>query len=400
MTRRAVLVLESHRVQVVRDATARSMREVPWNPDAPADIVDAVRDVLTQSGGVPRELTLIVGLGFLEPARHDLPPVPAPVRHRMLRADRDRFFVCEGDVATALDGDWACATDATRLRRWWDAFERIAPIHAVLALPSAVHMAGLVGTWQTEAGRDESGLVVVNGNGLAEIRRSRLASTHPTSTGDRRTPRVADALPAPLDVAALARIIAGRSDIPAADQLLDATLGLRLERRERRRLWRSALLTTAALLALGWAANHRQTRTLIALEAEQTRLEAAVAPPRAAQQRLFRAIDERRILDASALAAHAADAPMAILARLGTLIPEDAFVQRLEWDGTRWRLDGSAINASRLVPLLDADAVVDDVQSLAPSTRFLDAGRARSSFAIGFRVAGDATGNVSGSAAP
>lgn len=400
MTRRAVLVLESHRVQVVRDATARSMREVPWNPDAPADIVEAVRDVLTQSGGVPRELTLIVGLGFLEPARHDLPPVPAPVRHRMLRVDRDRFFVCEGDVATALDGDWACATDATRLRRWWDAFERIAPIHAVLALPSAARMAGLVGTWQTEAGRDEAGSIVVNGRGLAEIRRSRTMSTHPTSTGDRRTPRTADALPAPLDVAALARIIAGRSDIPAADQLLDTTLGLRLERRERRRIGRSALLTTAALLALGWAVNHRQTRTLIALEAEHARLEAAVAPPRAAQQRLFRAIDERRILDASALAAHAADAPMAVLARLGTLIPEDAFVQRLEWDGTRWRIDGSAINASRLVPLLDADSVIDDVQSLAPSIRFLDAGRARSSFAIGFRVAGDATGNVSGSAAP
>lgn len=400
MSRRAVLVLESHRVQVVHDTGARSTHEVSWNPDAPADIVEAVRDILTQSGGVPRELTLIVGLGFLEPVRHDLPSVPASVRHRMLRADRDRFFVCEGDVATALDGDWACATDAARLRRWWDAFERIAPIHAVLTLPSAVRMAGLVGTWRTEAGRDEGGLVVVDGSGLAEIRRSRLASTHPASTGGHRAARAADALPAPLDVQALARIIAGRSNIPAADQLLDTTLGLRLERRERRRLWRSALLAAVALLALGWAANQRQSRTLIALEAEQARLETAGAPPRAAQQRLFRALDERRILDASARAAHAADAPMAVLARLGTLIPADAFVQRLEWDGTRWRIDGSAINASRLVPLLDADSVIDDVQSLAPSTRFLDAGRARSSFAIGFRVAGDATSNVSGSAAP
>ena len=88
--------------------------------------------------------------------------------------------------------------------------------------------------------------------------------------------------------------------------------------------------------------------------------------------------------------------PSAILARLGALLPKDAFVQRLDWDGNAWRIDGSASDAPRIVPLLDADAYFSDVRIVAASTRFLDAGKQRESFSIAFRAKSPTSGGRSG----
>jgi len=64
-------------------------------------------------------------------------------------------------------------------------------------------------------------------------------------------------------------------------------------------------------------------------------------------------------------------------------------MQRLEWNGSEWRIDGSANDAAVLVPLLDADAQFVGVRAAAPSTRYLENGRSRSSFSIVFQTAGD-----------
>lgn len=371
MTRRTALILEVDHMLVVPAQAGRTTHTVAWSPGNPGESLEALRHALRQSGGPPRDLLLIVGLGFLEPVRHGLPPVSVSVRQQMLRADRDRFFVCGAEVATAVDGEWAVAVDAALLHLWWDTLTQVAPVRAVLALPEAVRLAGMVGAWQVGAGPGEHGLIIVAERGLTEVRRSRAIPADVAT---------------PLDVAACARGLLGLLAIPMADQLLDARLEQSLASRERRRIGRSGLLAASALLALAWAANDRQARTLAKLETERARLEVLAAPALAAQQRLLKASEEHRLLDLAAQGAHSAAAPLAVLARLGSLVPSDAFVQRLEWNGLRWRIDGSAGNASRLIPLLDADSVFAEVQSLAPSTRFLDAGQARSSFSIGFRV--------------
>ena len=100
----------------------------------------------------------------------------------------------------------------------------------------------------------------------------------------------------------------------------------------------------------------------------------------------MRAQGEQTAIAAADRGAARADAPPAVLARLGAVLPRDAFMQRLEWTGTEWRIDGSANDAAALVPLLDADAAFVNVRAAAPSTRYLENGRPRSSFSIVFQT--------------
>ena len=94
------------------------------------------------------------------------------------------------------------------------------------------------------------------------------------------------------------------------------------------------------------------------------------------------------------LAPQASASAAAVLARLGGVLPRDAFVQRLDWDGTVWRIDGSATNAPAIVPMLDGDSMFADVRIVAATTRFMDMGKQRESFSISFqtRQAGGANG--------
>jgi hypothetical protein len=56
-----------------------------------------------------------------------------------------------------------------------------------------------------------------------------------------------------------------------------------------------------------------------------------------------------------------------------------------------WRIDGSALDAPRIVPLLDSSPAFDDVRIVAASTRFLDRGQQRESFSIAFRTRSPST---------
>ncbi|HEY0930616.1 MAG TPA: PilN domain-containing protein [Gemmatimonas sp.] len=368
----ATLMLEQDRVVIL--PVTGATRTVSWEPHHPERVIEAVSAVLRADGGAPKSLTLLIGLAFLEAARPELPPVGDDVRQRMVAADHERFFVLVGPVAASVDGAWAFACEATLVQRWWDAFGTIAPVGAVMALPSAVRMAGLRGTWRVPTAAGEIGTIVVSAAGIGEVRRSRAAQE---TRADER---------APLDVAACARVLGTRGAVTLANQLLDAELRSRLVRRDRSRRWRAGAMVAAALLFCVWAMSYRQARMITALETQRAQLEAQAGGPRAAQSRLMSALLEQRILDDASRASRTGSSPLTVLSALGRLVPPDAFVQRLEWNGERWRIDGSAADVSRLVPLLDADPAIVDVQSLAPSTRFMDGGRARSSFSLGFRV--------------
>lgn len=380
--RTATLVLEHDQLHVVSDRG--TMHTLAWEPLHPERVSDAVSSLLQTNGGLPKSLVLVVGLAFLEAALPGLPPVSPDVRQRMLLADPQRFFVADGAVAVAIDGTWAFACDSAMLQRWWQAFSAVASIRAVLALPTAVRMLGLTGAWTVPSAPGETGAIAVSSQGIADVRRARGSTAKQVDTAAGKAAGKAT----PLDLAACARLLNTGATIALDDQLLDAALRERLAGRDRARFWRAATLAATGALLLAWALSFRQARTIAALETEQARLETLSHAPRAAQSRLMSALQEQGILDESARETDAHTSLPAALARLGAIVPGDAFVQRLEWNGQRWRIDGSASDASRLLPLLDADSAIADVQSLAPSTRFMDGGRPRSSFSIGFRMSG------------
>ena len=149
-------------------------------------------------------------------------------------------------------------------------------------------------------------------------------------------------------------------------------------------------------MALAWSADRWRERERTAATQRLTQLSSDAAPAQRAALRLDRALAEQQLLGVADSLNSAGTTPSAMLARLGVLLPRDAFVQRLDWDGNAWRIDGSAADAPRIVPLLDADAHFSDVRIVAASTRFLDAGKQRESFSIAFRAKSPASGGRSG----
>lgn len=360
------VVLEHDTLRVFGRASSRPLLELPWDPDAP----DAVLPSLVTLATAPSAIVLVVGMAWLEIAQPSLPPVPVATGRRMLHLAADRWFALTGPGAFAVLDSYALAMPAERLARWRATFGRWSPIAAVVALPQAAWLLDRDGAWRTDAGPGETGAVTVRGSTVSDVRRTRREVT------------IADRL----DLAACASAVLAALPLPEALQLLDVATMSTLASQRRRRWWRAGATLAVAATACVWALGAARARELAATRALVTRLETESAPARAANARLQRALAEEEALQADAAHRREAGAPARVLARLGTLLPADAFVQRLEWDGTAWRIDGSAVDAAALVPRLDADPAFEAVRTLAPSTRFLENGRPRSSFSIGFRV--------------
>jgi len=51
-----------------------------------------------------------------------------------------------------------------------------------------------------------------------------------------------------------------------------------------------------------------------------------------------------------------------------------------------WQIDGTALDAAAIVPLLDRDDRFEDVRFLSASSRFRDGDRTYETFSIAFRV--------------
>ena len=364
-----VVLLDATRVRAfVRDTNGPTV-ELPWDPASPDDVLSRLRD----SFGTPSACVLVFGLGFLEIARPDLPPLSANGRRDVLLRDSDRYFPIDGNIAVAWTNDIAFAMASSTLDMLVRAFDSFAPVRAVTTIAHVCLRAGLDGTLRVDAGRDEYGQLVMADGVLSEARRVR-AVVPPT------------VLARAVETREIARASLTLLNAPAVDLLLNAQLTERFAGMRRRRWLLSGTILFASLILLAWSAEGWRERELTGLRQRAAELRAAAAPALAAQQRLVRAATERAMLTAADSVVRTGAGPAAVLAHLAAVLPADAFVQRLEWDGAVWRIDGSANDAARIVPLLDADTHFQDVRFAAASTRFIDGNRQRESFSIAFRT--------------
>lgn len=367
------VVLDSTEITLIPAGRSRAVEVFPWSPDAPDALGDSIRTRAPSSAG----FVCVVGLGLLDIAEPDLPPLDAMSRRSLVWRDADRYFPIDGAVAASLDQRFAFAVRESLFTSWISALESIAPVRVVVAAPQVVaHLVG-TGSLVVPAGADERGVLRVKDGVIQQVRRAPLESTDaPRESDGARTVHSAE----------IARAAAEWADAPVERQLLDAKLAAQLSGRGRRRWVRSAALLAASLVLLMWSADRARDATLSALRAEAQTRSTDAAPAERALTRLGNARTELELLRDADGRSTSPDAPLAVLAELGRVLPRDAFVQRLQWDGRGWRVDGTADNAPRLVPLLDGDARFRDVRIVAPSQRFLDVGRARESFAISFRM--------------
>lgn len=368
MSRRVVVLVEAAQLRVM-DATG-AVAGVPWQRDRLTDAVDAVR---ARAGNASRVL-LVLGGAHIEVAKPSWPPVSPALRRGMLHHEADRVFASAAPQATTLHGDLAFGANAELLTALRAAFSGSFTVDGIVALPVALAIAsvgaGATGrvTWRFDAGDGAVGIAQLDGDTLADARIGPL---------DDAALRGARAIDDALLLSALAT-----ATIAPQDQLLDRAGEEVLASERQRAWWRAAALLLVGVGALAWSADRWRARVEENTTAQVAALEQVAAPALAAQQRLVTASDEQaRIAEDGATSAHTP----ALLARLGALLPRDAWVQRLEWDGREWRMEGSAVDVASLVPRLAADSTLLDVRTLAPSTRFLDNGRARGSFTIGFR---------------
>ncbi len=363
------VLLDSTRVRAfVRDANG-PMLEIPWDPALPEAVISTLRDTF----GTPSSSVLVLGLGFLEIARPELPPLAFEARREVLMRDADRYFPIDGEIAVAWTNGVAFAMAAATLDALVRAFDMLAPVRAVTTIAHASLMARCDGIFNVDAGRYEHGQLTIAGDLLREARRV---------PGSVQTTQVARAIDTPTIVRASLALI----HAPGDQLLLNVQLSDRFATRRRTRWLRSSAVFLAALVMFAWSADNWRERELATLQGRIATLRASAAPALIAQQRLLRAATERAMLAAADSVTRVGAGPATVLAQLSAVLPTDAFIQRLEWDGSVWRIDGSANDAARIVPLLDADLHFQDVRFVAASTRFVDGSRQRESFSIAFRT--------------
>lgn len=357
-----------------------------WDASAPERVVDTLR----ASIGNAQSVVLSVGLGFLEIAKPEVPSMNAADRRRVLLRDADRYFPAAGAlaIASAESNGPAFATGSERLQHWVRAFQEWAPVRGVFAAPNTIAAAiESSGTFAVDAGVDEHGLLEIDKGNVRSARRvpQRLASQLPKGISSLHQDG-SERAPGKYSAAAGALLLA---DAPLAAMLLDGSLEDSLQSLRTRRTWLSYALAAAALLALTLAGSHQRDATLRSTELAVDSLRTLAAPGLASRKQLEQLASEARIVSART---GAAKDPLRVLAVLSEALPADAFVQRLEWDGSEWRVDGSVNAAASVVPRLDSAASFSAVRVLGASTRFRDGARMRESFSVAFRVSGDTAG--------
>lgn len=375
MSRVSVLLIDRSEVQVLPsgDTAAAAVARVAWNPGASVGEMARALAPLQSATGTRAGLVVVIGLGLLDIAQPELPPVSNAARHALLLRDADRYFPIEGAAAVALTHPFAFAAPSEPFGAWMQAVETIGRVRAVVTIADALLRARAGGSFTVDAGAGESAYVTIEGGRLRDVRRHRTA-------GSDSAPRAPDPR-TPVPLALVARGATGALGAPLDTMLLDDALASRLAAARR---WRSLQRAAAALLLVGvlaWSADRWRAHQLTLADAALARLTSEAAPAQASALRLQRARAEIDALRPQTTASAAA-----VLARLGAVLPRDAFVQRLDWDGSVWRIDGSAANAPAIVPMLDGDPLFSDVRIVAATTRFMDMGRQRESFSISFQT--------------
>lgn len=371
------LLLEADVVRALRATgdASRALVEVAWSPEAPDAMVDALRAQLGSSSDV----VLVVGLAFLEIAQPELPPIDPESARAVLWRDGDRYFPLSEPIAVVSSDGLALALPSRTLDAWVRACRTLGPVRAILAAPMVCARVLGTGTCSLPAGDQEVGVVTATGGRMQSVRRAPRASGPSASSA-------ADAAIPAMDPVDLLRAAREWTDASLDEQLLHATLAETMRGARQRRWLLSLACATGALIAMLWSLDHRREAQLAAWRARVAALEAQAAPAVMAETRGARARAELALLADAASARTGPDAPLVVLGHLSRVLPRDAFVQRLEWNGQVWRVEGTADNAPRLVPVLDGDPRFRDVRIAAPSQRFLDVGRPRESFAISFNL--------------
>lgn len=396
MSARVVVLLDGTQLAIAQGGAAPVLRtwDVADADGAAASVLGALR---ARGGAHGRaRVLLVLGGAWLQVARATLPPVPPEARRRMLRLESDRVFATDTPQATTLMDPWAFGAGAALVTRLARAFGAHFDVDAVLALPCAVAWASrrapaLNGTWwHAGVGAEpDTPREAAWGQMLLQVRDGtvRDARVGLLDAADR-------AAATPLPVTVLLAALAVGPTPPFDLQLADAAREAAWRASRQRAWWRTGALTAAALLLLGWGVDRWRARVERTLEAHVARVTRESEGARAAQQRLLTARAEQAQLAAGNAS------PLGTLAQLAGALPPDAWVQRLTWEADRWRIEGSARDVAALVPALTSRGF-RDVQSLAPSLRFVDAGQPRGSFTLGFTVQPDSAARpVSQPAAP
>jgi hypothetical protein len=378
---RAGIELTPTVVRLVRLApfTGRAAQtlEIPWDPRRPHE---AVADLRAKVGSIDA-IALAVGLGFLEVARLDLPPVSPSERAKIVELEPDRYFAAGNRerlvITIAPDEPIAFAAPASLVESWIAAFETWAPVESVDATPLSIARslgAAQDGTFAIEAAGDEVGLL--------QIARGRIASVRRTM--DKRVAADARSMPAVASVSGsfIAALGAARPHGAVVSPLAPDEWRRRAATRRRMRTAANVVAVIAAVFFAVWAADRWRERTLVALRSRVSDVESRGAAADSALRVLRSRENEARMI--SDIAASRAD-PHAGLAAISAALPRDATVLTARATGNEWQIDGTTSDASALVPLLDRHERFDSVRFLSASSRYRDASRSYETFSIAFR---------------
>src|SRR5688572_11550374 len=359
-------------------ATVTASIEAPWDPSRPADAVATLR----ANAGSIDGISLAIGLGFLEVARLDLPPVAPAEKARMVELEPDRYFAAANRenfaVTVAPDESIAFAAPSARLESWIAAFESWAPVEWVEPAPMALARAlgrDATGTYAMDAVDGEFGLVQLDRGRLVSVRRT----LDQNATRDTRAVPVLGAIRPPF--AAAAGVVRRRNS-NAAPALAPDARRRRITARQRAAVVVSSLFAVVAILFAIWSADRWRERTLESLDARIAQAESQGAAADTALRMLRSRESEAAIL--RDVAASRAD-PFSALAAISAALPREANVLSARATGNDWQIDGTASDASALVPLLDRQEQFDSVRFLSASSRYRDGNRSYETFSIALR---------------
>ena len=384
MTSRIGLELTEERIRAVTVSRISGVPdktfEIRWDSRDPRDAVALLRQQL----GEVSEIALSIGLAFTHVKHVKLPPVAPDERRGILTLEPDRFFPIESGeivVATSGDSDLVFAADSSTVESWVAAFEAWAPVTVVepasQSLARALRKAGVKsGAFEMPSAKGERGVVEVADGEVTTVRRVDATETRENL---REAPTVrgiaAEFLPAFGSALGF--------DAPLDGMLFTPAALSRVRGRRRINLVRSAINMTLALAFAVAAIDRSRTRVLEREQEEISALGTKAEGPAALQGRLAK-LDMEASAATSASSAHSD--PVAVLAAISRRLPHDAVVMSVRADGDEWQIDGTAGNASNIVPSLDADPALENVRFLSASSHFSERNRTYETFSVAFHA--------------
>ncbi len=397
-----------------RGGRRRRVMEAPWDPDAPADAVQALRATL----GPARRVGVAVRLPLLLSKRAKLPPLSAAQRREVLRLEPQRYFPLPvQDLAVAVrDDDLVFAAREASLTAWVRALEQLGPVDLVepgpVALARALAEAGARDGVVVidDAGRGVS-VVVLEGGRVAAVRRP-YGGIEPGMVADGaqdghehriyltpwnevRAVVLASACPgwsiAPVPdfgtVPAPYLTAYGAAVGRCAD--LDATLApeeLRknIVTRRRRAIGLAVVAAVSAAMFAAGSLEARRSRQVERVTAELRDVQEKAAPVLALQGEL--AALRRSAQSVGATAANRPD-PIRALTVVSERLPRGAYIRSLRLSGGEWHVEGMARQAADVTRALAGTPEITDVRVIAATNRAQIEGETNESFALAFRLA-------------